>query len=304
MDVKTDEFFNEPTQNQPPMSEPTEVKLPFPQGDYNKQGKLKRVRGRMLKKLLKCEIKHYLPLMICIISALIISSIGWGLCIRATDGIPDETENPLWFLEFSFGFLFIVSLSGSAIFALSYPVTRYNKNFFQDEGYLTFSVPASAEEHVLAKHLGAIICNLIISVAVLISVGCLIATIGGMSALGNTIGEIFKFKSAHLLFLSIEVGISAAVGVCMIPTVFGIGSCLFSKQSGKKKTIRVILTVALAYVLIQSSTIFGLMNGVFFPKTATGLHIMIWLWIFFLAGITVGCYFWEVWYLKHKLDLK
>ena len=55
------------------VSETKPVKLAFPEEDYDRNGKLKRVRGRMLKKLLKYEWKGLIPVFLLLGTALVSS---------------------------------------------------------------------------------------------------------------------------------------------------------------------------------------------------------------------------------------
>ena len=64
MDVNQEEFFEEFKSETAPMVEDTPIKLPLPDEDFNEFGQVKKVRGRMLKKLLKNEMKHYLPILL------------------------------------------------------------------------------------------------------------------------------------------------------------------------------------------------------------------------------------------------
>ena len=68
MDVLNDTFFEEP-----------KMVNPFPEEDYNKKGKLRRVRPRILKKLLKYEFKAYLTPMLIMLAALFAHAIA--LCV-------------------------------------------------------------------------------------------------------------------------------------------------------------------------------------------------------------------------------
>ena len=80
MDVLNDTFFEE-----------TKTVNPFPEEDYNKKGKLRRVRPRILKKLLKYEFKAYLTPMLIMLTALFALAIA--LCVLGCFITPEDFEN-------------------------------------------------------------------------------------------------------------------------------------------------------------------------------------------------------------------
>ncbi len=302
MDVK-DEFFDDVEQNEAPVSE-TNTDLPFPAEDYNKQGKLKKVRGRVLKKLLRAEIKFYLPIMLTIIVLLVVSGIFFAFSLRAVLG-SEYVENVKDTLAIASGLIFVFSCVGGLAFSQAYPVTRYNKNFFHGEGYLTFSLPVSMEEHVLAKRLGAIICTLLLGGVTLVMISFVVAVNGGFPSLWEAIKEIFSADPVHLTFFMIELFLSTVVGLTLIPSLCGAVSCAFSKFSAKKKTGVSIVLVFLGVSLVEGLFSCLISSGLaLFPDTLVGVHIMFVGSILLQAALAVGCIFFEIWYLKNKLDLQ
>ncbi len=290
------------------------VKLPFPEKDYNKKGELKKVRGRMLKKLLKSEFKHYLPLTLCFMGLLLLTSIFCGVGLRKMVFLDETTNTPFFdIVSLTSILLFIGCCVGAAVFTAVYPIARYEKNFFQNEGYLTFSVPASMEEHVLAKRIMAVLCTCAMAIVLILSI-VLALVIGGLAWFeeGFFGEQIFAFqndaymKGGHAVAYIIESILSALVGAVMLPSVYGVFTCLFSKLAGKRKTGFVILLIFLAVGIFDSlsaSFLTGARESLF-PQTAAWAHILCWLGIVAQAAITVGCVCFEVWFLKRKLDLK
>ncbi len=290
-------------------SEP--VKLPFPPEDYDKKGNLKKVRGRVLRKLIKNEIKHYLPFTLGFMGLLLLTGIFCGLGMRevlqstpAAEGVFPEIVNVTALL------LFIACCTGALIFATAYPIVRYEKNFFQSQGYLTFSIPASMEEQVLAKRIVAALCSYAMSIVLVLSVFLVVLCSGdmrwetpwkeGIFALSN---EVY-LKGGHAVAYMIESLLSAMVSGVTVPSVFAALACLLSKTSGKRKVGLIILLIFLGTTVVDAFSATFLTTDNIFPRTAVWAHISVWLSILLEGAVAVGCILFEVWYLKHKLDLK
>lgn len=318
MDVRQDDFFEEAGTKATFAGENTAksstVTLPFPKSDYNKKGELKKVRGRVLKKLLKSEWKHYALVTGILMAWVLIMGLIFGLVSRTTltdsEGYYENSGEIL--LSLLTTLLFVFTCSGAILFAQIYPVVRYNKNFFQNEGYLTFSIPASMEEHVFAKRIAAILCTVAMFLAVLLASLLALFISGGLYSMGEEISfyiEIFSefgFSTPGEGVLSvIESVISGIIGLFLLPAAYGAMSCALSKSTGNKKLFTVLVLVFLAVGIAESVLSSLLVYGTdWLPSTIVGRHIANWISIFLQAGLAVGCTAFEIFYLKHKLDLK
>ncbi len=317
MDVNQEEFFEEFKSETAPMVEDTPIKLPLPDEDFNEFGRVKKVRGRMLKKLLKNEMKHYLPILLGLGGLILLLSIFFAIQFRidlSRTEAGDEYELPgLLILSAT---LYIVSMFAMAIYAFVAPIQRYENNFFKNEGYLTFSIPASMEEQVFAKRISAIICSVASTVVSIVSV-LLIALIMLDSAILETVvGSIFEeyvamysSEPVHAVLFTIEDILSAIVGLFTLPCLFCAGSCVFSRFSRRKQMVVGFLVGLAIFTVIESTFIAlissGATEGILQSMlTPVGQHIWNWLGIIFEAGIAVGCIFFELHFLKKKLDLK
>ncbi len=321
MELKDDLFENEnekekrplPTVNQAPTyatkEELPSVKLPLPEKDFNKKGKLKKVRGRVLKKLLKQEFRHYLPITLGLMGLLLFTALFCGLSLRSlTKSNADAAMLPSLFTVSSI-LLFILCCSGSALFISIYPIARYDKNFFKNEGYLTFSVPVSMEEHVFAKRIAAVVCSYAMAAVIALSIGIIALLVGG-TGLFREIGSFLKMLSGtevvgrHVVWYFIELALSALVGGVLTPSLYGALTCALSKITGKQKTWVVILIVFIAAMVLNTFSASNIVYGGFFPATLAWLHISMWISIIGQILATVACIFFEIWYLKKKLDLR
>ncbi len=284
-------------------SAPT-LKLPFPPEDYNKKGNVKKLRGRMLKKLLKQEISYYLIVMLAISGLLLVSCVFLRFTIHIVKN--SEYSNPLFSMTVAAIVLYAFSAMGGFLYASLYPVIRYNKNFFQNEGYLTFSIPASVEEHVFAKRIGAILCSLWMSVVFVITV---IIAFGGVGLkeivqdISMDVSMIFEESTGQIVLFYIEIFLRTFINLIMMQTLYGLVSSWLSNMTSKRKTIVVLLGAGLL-----SSVISGVFSGVtmdfIISPTVVSLHLYLWVEIIFYAACTVGGMALEIYYLKHKMDLK
>ncbi len=324
MDIKNDGFFDEVTEPQtdknaatPPElptgpSDPVSVELPLPKEDFDKHGNVRPLRGRILKKLLKREIKYFLPIILGLAALAFTVGLVFAFQIRAELKSGGEDGGNFWWLLLVSGSLYVYSIVALSLFSQIYPVYRYNKNFFKNEGYLTFSIPASAAEHVFAKRIAAILCQLIAGATIIVSVLITVLICGGFATLGDifkelgvVFSEIYAEETGQAVLLTIELVLLAIVGIPMNACVYGAGSCFLSRYTDRKKLGATILIVFVVVGIVQSivsSTLSTFITPfLFFPA---GLHIALWVMIVAQAAVTFFCMFYEIHFLQKKLDLK
>ena len=112
----------------------------------------------MLLKLLKYDIKAVWKI------ALTVSLISFGVAAMGgasyaayINGLVNNSDSPFVFVGF-FGYLFSIFAISGACFTISIMVfSRFYKNLFTDEGYLTFTLPVSRNKIHLAKTLNTVI---------------------------------------------------------------------------------------------------------------------------------------------------
>lgn len=312
MDIK-DGVFEEFNENTPPVYEDKQIKLPLPDEDFDENGRVKPLRKRMLKKLLRQEMKYYMPMMSFILACVLGVGLLFSIFLRITIHTPDVWDSNyfLWIFIPSV-VLYIYGIIGGSLFSIIYPVTRYNKNFFKGEGYLTFSIPASAEEHIFAKRIAAIICQLVMTVAIIVSLVMLVLIVGVgaefLDALGilfAAIGELYTLEPVHAALFTLEALVFLAISACVGPSIFGAASCFMSKKTERKKIATTVVIVFIA-VGVVNSLLSMLTEAILLPllDSMVGIHIAIWAYLLINAGVTVLCVLYEIKFLKNKLDLK
>lgn len=125
----------------------------------------------MLKKLFRYDFKALSRMLLPLTAATVGCGVILCVSILILSGAPEEGLFSV-LLPILFGSLTVFS----AIAAVVLPVVgeffilhRYYKNFFTDEGYLTFTLPATVEEHLHSKLLSGLLWTFIASAATVLA---------------------------------------------------------------------------------------------------------------------------------------
>ena len=302
MDMMTDDFFDTSAEKG---NAPSVVSLPFPQIDY-KNGNLKRVRGRMLKKLLKYEYKYALPYLLVAAGVLIFASLLLGVQIFSLQKSDTASDTPLFMLSI---ILYIYANLAVLIMPIGMAERRFAKHFFGSEGALTLSIPASAEEHILAKHIAVITALAIALGAILIGtivLGCFTGVFLEITkGVFQGIGQAFKAKPLLSLAFTLEGLIFFAEVLVLLPCACGAFSCLMQKYTDKK---RFGVTLLVVFVVMFSTsaceTLFLTSSAVQLLQTVAGMQLLVWLVLLINAGLISLCIWFELRTLKYNVNLK
>ena len=276
----------------------------------------------MLKKLLKYDLRAIFKYWwIVAIASLGVSLFG-GVCVRVLD-ISTKTPNPS-FIVISLAtiglYLTIFVLPAFLAVTEIFVLIRLYKNFFTDEGYLTFTLPVKRAELLNSKLIATFIA-LFATVSVIAFDVFLILLIGVPDVFGaESILEFFAFFGDAIADLGIYFFIYLAE-ILLISLLSGIASILlvyicltFAAVIAKKaKVITAIgiyygVSAAVAYAfelvyffgLILLATSIITISDVLIP----GLFVLIlFVFVAFLAAATVAMYVLEYWLLDKKLNL-
>lgn len=273
---------------------------PFPPADYDKNGKVKTLRGRMLKKLLKYEFRAVMPALYLCLGLLagmtVLECIACNLLHTQIDF--DET---LTFIIVA-SILYAYAAVSTVVVPVVVSIRRYYTNFFKDEGYLTFSIPATMEEQITAKHVSGFIATCIGCIASIISVSIVFLASPSLNewiGIGDIVSE---YSAVSYGFIALEELLSGIIGLAAIFCVAGALSCWGQKFTKKAPLILRIVLVYVAWLVIQS---FAISLGgdllVWFETTEAGLHVGNVLKILAYAAIAVSSVAYERHYLKRKL---
>lgn len=156
----------------------------------------------MVKKLFKHEFYSYLRIM-SIIYIVLLSVSAFTRIIQFF-----ESENTIFNIVNVFTLLtYIVSIITAIGFATVLSIVRFYKNLFTREGYLTFTLPVTTNQHLLVKSVTAVSIQALTFIFIIISV-C-IATAGDvlneiLNALKYIFGMLKPYSSVHLIAYMLE----------------------------------------------------------------------------------------------------
>lgn len=271
----------------------------------------------MVKKLLKYELSYYIKTLMMVLPITLLI----GVCNLILSPLKD-LDYPLSLLYYlSFTLLYIGVLI-STIAPIVISVIRFYKNFYSNEGYLTFSLPVSNHLHLLTKLIASTIASLAGAIVSIITV--LIASINGLEVL-----EVFLdlFRSImpglaglgviNIIFYVIEIIILVLLATFSAPLLYY--TCISIGQLGKKN--RILLAVLVYYgftvasqVLFSLLTVFSLVLGVnglfdgigqfFTNNPIAAIHIILIVLIILQAGLGTLFYFVNYKIMTHKLNLE
>lgn len=274
--------------------------LPFPKEDYDKNGSLKKIRSHMLKKLLKYECKATLQKIG--IAAIVYTSMALFLClfgllvVNNTGGT--ELTETIGFVFWVIGIVFFVY---AALFMLIFPLIitmkRYGSSLFGSLGYLTLSIPATPEEHILAKRISGFINGL---VAIVVSVLGIMLAISPMEPIfGSSDVAVDALFIHDLIFwlIAFPLEILTLISIC------GFLRCWFHR--GLKVWVFILSLVGLYFMLLYGIVAFAILSDAGkLVITPLGWRIIGWVNV---ALSCVVCYFtfrFETNTLRNKVNLK
>ncbi len=296
MDVLNDTFFEEP-----------KAVNPFPEEDYNKKGKLRRVRSRILKKLLKYEFKAYLAPMAIMLAALFALAIA--LCVLGCFITPEDFEggsgsDPARMIAWVIGLVIFIWVALAAIFfPLGFAVKRYHKQFFTSQGYLTLSIPASPQEHILAKRIAGYIAMAIGSIASVIAIIIAFLPLFGMIGTDSTpptdpsVAPLISGWDILYIVLEMLVSPLLLMSVC--------GGFVCWRHRGLKTWMIVVLGVGLYFLsTVLSVVLAGALLTI--PANVWEFLLKAGKWFFFAlrCGVVYLLWLYETQTLRSKINLK
>lgn len=146
----------------------------------------------MVGRLLKYDLKGYFRVLI----PLYLAVLGTGILNRIVQFF--ETSTTAYAIVFrSSVVLVVLACIVCLLFTLAYVIITFYRNLFTREGYLSFTLPVSVNDHLHAKMAGALIVCALSVVAVLVS-ACIAAS-GEMVAEVVKAGNYLLNKAAGLL---------------------------------------------------------------------------------------------------------
>ncbi|MCM1289501.1 MAG: hypothetical protein NC132_02475 [Corallococcus sp.] len=199
------------------------------------------------------------------------------------------------------------SVMATLLVGYFFGIGSFYRSLFTGNGYLTLSLPVTADQLIWSKLISAITV-MFASIVVCILSSC-IFLLGAFedvvfvlkdifTSLGETIGD---FASNEPLFF-VETALCAIISVPMSFLVFyavmSLGQ-LFTVKN--RKLISVLLYVGLIFLWsVLNTTIIADIN---YKMTEISIHLTMWVQIVFYAGVNVGCYFLVRYIIRNKINL-
>lgn len=229
----------------------------------------------MVKKLFKHEFIYYARIMVFVYAILLtIATAGRVIQIFENDSIAYQIVNVASILTYGF------AVWAALVFGLVLAIIRFYKNLFTAEGYLSFTLPVTAGQHIAVKVVTAVCVDLITTGVILIS-GCIL-TAGEMLkeiciALNYLAEKLYAQIGGHMVTIGLEfvlwLLVASASNALLYYTFIAIGQ-LFRKA-------RILASVGAYfayYILVQIvSTGFSI---VFSTLAMTGIVEKIGFWIY------------------------
>lgn len=274
----------------------------------------------MLKKLLKYDYKAVFKYWwIAAVSSLILA-FGGGGCLYLLNA-EKELPEPLNILATLALVLFILSFAVFSVFSFILIFARFYKNFYTDEGYLTFTLPVTRLQLLNSKLIMSVVTLLattlvyIVELFIVLMVGFadVSFTKEFWMEIGNWIAELWQVLEGYMIVYILEIILIGIV--CMVFSTLFLFCCItFASIIAKK--IKLFAAIGIYYVansifsfVVQMFYVFG------FPGIMTqmeGLTKDSVLLVLALVGFGLICfigifcsilYILQYWMMDRKLNL-
>jgi hypothetical protein len=271
----------------------TENGLPFPKTDYDKNGNLKTLRGRVVKKLLKYEFQWYGK----IVLPCIIGLFAFSLFLLLTSALLKDKEESLELFITMPMILYVYAIGAIVTIPVVLAIIRYTGGFFKGRAYQTLTLPVSVEEHVFSKRFTACV-NFF--AAVFSAVVC--GIIGTLALSENPLFSGLQFELIDILNFIEGLLLLVVITVFCFNLIAAL-TCFFRSFSGGKRALAIILTIVGSFLFLQTFLLSFARFGVYDILYGTPLvqHISRWLTILLFAGLSALCLWYEIRTLKRNV---
>lgn len=198
----------------------------------------------MVKKLFKHETVAWLRGMLPMYAIL----LGVALLGRIVQIFEDGSSVPYNIFFTSSVVVYCITIIVCVIMTAIFCITRFYKNLFTSEGYLSFTLPVTTSNHILTKLLTALLFSLISLAVVFLSFFIFMfgdAFTETMKAASYLSGLVFKDIGAHYIFYVIEIILIAIVSCAAQYLLFY--ACISVGQIARKNRILAAFGVYFGY---------------------------------------------------------
>lgn len=285
------------------------------EADLNGDGKIKAVRGHMLKKLLKYDFRALFKFLVPCYIVLGALAVLCAICLPIAEHISaSDVETgmvvPFMMAMFSIVMLYIVGVALCSAICIFNIAVRFLKNLFGAEGYLTLSIPATSEEHIFSKLISGFV-TIFLTILVAIASIFIVAfpywreLFPALESFFASLGEIYREFPADMAMLTIEIVFLLLIGIIFnLQIVYAcvcVGQMIVNKSRAGAAAIAYVIYLAVSQVIYIFFMSTGFLGGLIDSSVAA--HLFLWILIVLAAGGSVGLFFFERYVLKNKVNL-
>ncbi len=221
----------------------------------------------MVKKLFKHEFLAYGRVMSIVYTILLTIAVTTRVIfLFENDSTPYEIISTFSILTYA------VSVFAALAFSFVMALVRFYKNLFTAEGYLSFTLPVTAAQHIIVKAVTAVCVDLVTLLAVLIS-ACIV-TAGEVfsqfwDGLTFAFAEIYKLIGAHTILFSAEYLLLLIVALFVSTMLYY--TCISIGQLSRKNRILAAVGAYFGYYILTQIVATAFLIS--FALTAAGGHL-------------------------------
>ena len=240
----------------------------------------------MLRKLIKYDIKAVAPIWLLMAAVVACMSVFGSVVGRVSIEAVENPDNYMLLCVFGMllAFLCAMVVVSSPLVTTFLVYWRFYKNFYTDEGYLTFTLPVSRRQLMLSKVVNALIWTTAhgVLLALCLLIACLIVppTFGEgvfntvvFDGIGEGIRAIWKFGGAWTILWALE----ALVGL-LVAMLFSIGCFHLCITIGAvvAKQAKLLAAIGIYYLSgMVISTASQLFTTLILPLLTPGLGVLL-----------------------------
>lgn len=269
----------------------------------------------MVKKLLKHEIFSYFRTMFPIYGVLLgIAALGRFIQIFETNGTA---------YNIVFGstvFAYVVSIIAAMLLSLIVAVSRYYKNLFTGEGYLSFTLPVTPAQHIWVKLIAALMFTVLSVIAIALSLSIITAGdffIELIKAAGYMLSKLYEKYGINIVFYAIEILVLAIVMVAYSLMTFY--SSITIGQTFKKNRVLAAVGVYFGYyfltqilgtiVIVIVTVFYDALNlqaiaNLIYRHPEASIHVILCLITLFYLIVGTAFFLIDRYIIRNKLNLE
>ncbi len=253
----------------------------------------------MVKKLMKYDFLSYMRKLL----PMELILLGVALLTRLVLFFEDRSS-PVYIIVFTSSMIaYVITMIVCLIWSFAAVVTRFYRNMFTSEGYLSFTLPIKSTQHLESKLISGVcvifitVLNAIISFFVVMSGDPAIEIVKALNYLGI---RAVDSLGAHFWFYALEIILYVVLST--VSTILLFYACICIGQLAKKSKVLIAFLVYFAQyfvtqvvetflIVILSTTGFywDLINW-FTENVREGFHVLGWISILFTVTLSAIYY--------------